>query len=128
MISAILALIPLPDDPNARSAQSTWDRRFQAQKHAQAAMATLDNETEMIDSTINPRDALSNGPTSVHRRPFHRNLPLDLEANVTLMLLAVYEYTQRGNIKKMMNGGGQSLMLALVQSSTKPRVGMAHMP
>lgn len=76
-------------------------------------MAALDNETEMIDSTINPRDALSNGPTSVHRRPFHRHLPLDLEANVTLMLLAVYEYTQRGNIKKMMNRGGQSLMLAL---------------
>lgn len=122
-LSAILALIPLPDDPNARSSQSTWDRRFQAHQHAQAAFTAWDNESEMMDSTINPKDALSNGPACSHRTLFHPNLPLDLEGNVTLMLLAVYEYTQRGNVKKMMNRGGQSLSLALDSQLYKAKEG-----
>jgi hypothetical protein len=112
-LSAILALIPLPDDPDARGAKSTWDRRVQAHKFAQASFEALDNESELIDSMINPKDALSNGATCSHRTLFHPAVPLDLETNITLLLLSVYEYSQRGNIKKMINRGNQSLMLAL---------------
>jgi len=112
-LSAILALIPLPDDTDARGEKSTWDRRVQAHKFAQASFEALDNESELIDSMINPKDALSNGATCSHRALFHPGVPLDLETNITLLLLSVYEYIQRGNIKKMMNRGAQSLMLAL---------------
>ena len=86
-------------------------------------MGALDSETEMLDSMINPKDALSNGPEPQQRTPFHPRVPVDLEANITLMLLAVYEYTQRGNIKKMMNRGGQSLMLALDAKLYQPKNG-----
>lgn len=110
---AILTLIPLLNDPDPRSEKSTWDRRVQAHKFAQASFEALDNESELIDSIINPKDALSNGPACSHRARFHRDVPLDLEANIALLLLSVYEYAQRGNIKKMLNRGGQSLMLAL---------------
>ncbi len=125
-ISAILALIPLPDDPNARSIQSTLERRALAQAYAKAAFEALDDEAELEDSANNPKDALSNNPDvsgRVNRRQFHPNVPVDLEGNITLMLLAVYEYTQRGNIKKMMNRGGQSLTQALAAKLYQPKAG-----
>jgi hypothetical protein len=112
-LSAILALIPLPNDPDPRGEKSTWERRIQAHKFAQASFEALDNESELIDSMINPKDALSNGSTCSRRALFHPGVPLDLETNITFLLLSVYEYFQRGNIKKMMNRVGQSLMLAL---------------
>jgi hypothetical protein len=112
-LSAILALIPLPDDPDPKGEKSTWNRRIQAHKFAQASYETLDNESELVDSIINPKDALSNGSPGTHRAPFHQDLPLDLEANVSYLLLSVYEYGQRGNVKKMLNRSGQALMLAL---------------
>lgn len=112
-LSAMLALIPLSDDPDPKGENSTWNRRIQAHKFAQAAFQALDNETELVDSIINPKDALSNGSPRTYRAAFHRDLPLDLESNVALMVLSIYEYGQRGNIKKMLNRSGQSLMLAL---------------
>lgn len=112
-LSAMLALIPLSDDPDPKGENSTWNRRIQAHKFAQAAFHALDNETELVDSIINPKDALSNGSPRTYRAAFHRDLPLDLESNVALMVLSIYEYGQRGNIKKMLNRSGQSLMLAL---------------
>jgi hypothetical protein len=112
-LAAILALIPLPSDDDPRSDRSTIERRFRANKYATAAFEALDNESEMLDSMINPKEALSNGPTPAVRPHFHPNIPLELETNITYLLLSVYEYVQRGNIKRMMNRGGQSLMLAL---------------
>jgi hypothetical protein len=54
-LSAMLALIPLPDDPDPKGENSTWNRRIQAHKFAQAAFEALDNETELVDSIITPR-------------------------------------------------------------------------
>ncbi|KFY85634.1 hypothetical protein V500_08239 [Pseudogymnoascus sp. VKM F-4518 (FW-2643)] len=121
-LSAMLALIPLPDDPDPKGESSTWNRRIQAHKFAQAAFEALDNETELVDSIINPKDALSNGSPRTYRAPFHQDLPLDLESNVALMVLSIYEYGQRGNIKKMLNRSGQSLMLALEAKLYSPIV------
>ncbi|OBT63047.1 hypothetical protein VE03_08184 [Pseudogymnoascus sp. 23342-1-I1] len=118
----MLALIPLPDDPDPKGENSTWNRRIQAHKFAQAAFEALDNETELVDSIINPKDALSNGSPRTYRAPFHQDLPLDLESNLALMVLSIYEYGQRGNIKKMLNRSGQSLMLALEAKLYSPIV------
>lgn len=122
-ISAILSLIPLPTDPNSRTLYSTEERRRQAHTLATRAMEVLDNDAELLDSTINPKDALSNGPAPTFRKSLHPQVPVELETNITLMLLAVYEYTQRGNIKKMMNRGGQSLMSALEAKLYAPKPG-----
>lgn len=121
-LSAMLALIPLPDDPDPKGQNSTWNRRIQAHKFAQAAFEALDNETELVDSIINPKHALSNGSPRTYRAPFHQDLPLDLESNVALMILSIYEYGQRGNMKKMLNRSGQSLMLALEAKLYSPIV------
>ncbi|OBT83222.1 hypothetical protein VE02_08226 [Pseudogymnoascus sp. 03VT05] len=121
-LSAMLALIPLPDDPDPKGENSTWNRRIQAHKFAQAAFEAVDNETELVDSIINPKDALSNGSPRTYREPFHQDLPVDLESNVALMLLSIYEYGQRGNMKKMLNRSGQSLMLALEAKLYSPIV------
>ncbi|KFY10206.1 hypothetical protein V492_05135 [Pseudogymnoascus sp. VKM F-4246] len=112
-LSAVLALVPLHDDPDPKGEKSTWNRRIQAHKFAQASFGALDNESELLDSRINPRDALSNANPGAHRAPFHRDLPLDLEASIAYILLSVYEYGQRGNVKKMLNRSGQALVLAL---------------
>ncbi|KFY46384.1 hypothetical protein V495_02515 [Pseudogymnoascus sp. VKM F-4514 (FW-929)] len=121
-LSAMLALIPLPDDPDPKGENSTWNRRIQAHKFAQASFEALDNESELVDSIINPKDALSNGSPRTYRAPFHQDLPLELEANVALMVLSIYEYGQRGNMKKMLNRSGQSLMLALEAKLYSPIV------
>lgn len=121
-LSAMLALVPLPDDPDPKGENSTWNRRIQAHKFAQAAFEALDNESELVDSIINPKDALSNGSPRTYRAPFHQDLPLELESNVALMVLSIYEYGQRGNVKKMLNRSGQSLMLALEAKLYSPVV------
>lgn len=112
-ISAILALIPCPGDSNHQSHESQLFRRKYAQYFAQSAFETIENDEEIPDSAIEPPRALSDDHQHPFRRPFHPRVPIELERIITLDILSVYEYAQRGNLKKMQNRAGQALMSAM---------------
>jgi hypothetical protein len=114
-ISATLALIPHPEDPDPSSAESTVLRREQAQAFAQSAIEGIELELELLSSTTQPSEALSNGPPSLNRKPFCPQYRLENETIVALLLLSGYEYAQRGNIAKMRNRASQALDMALAQ-------------
>lgn len=61
------------------------------------------------------RDALNKSPLT-SRQPFHPGLQMDLEKILALLVLSVYEYTQRGNLTKMRYRAGQALTMALDMS------------
>ncbi|EPE30812.1 hypothetical protein GLAREA_03779 [Glarea lozoyensis ATCC 20868] len=112
-ISATLALIPHPDDPDPSGQDSIYLRRDQAQAFAQAAFESIEIESELIDSMIQPSEALSSTPNLPNREPFHPQCPLENESIIALLLLSSYEYAQRGNISKMRNRAGQALSAAM---------------
>ena len=112
-ISASLALIPHPEDPNPTSTESVILRREQAQAFAQSAFESIEIESELPDSTTQPGDALSSDPVSLSRPQFHAQNPLENESIIALLLLSTYEYAQRGNIAKMRNRAGQALNAAM---------------
>lgn len=113
-ISAVLALVPCPSDSNHQAHESQLFRRKYAQYFAQCAFETIENDEEIPDSSIEPPRALSE-EHHCHplRRPFHPRVPLELERVVALCILSVYEYAQRGNLKKMQNRAGQAMMSAM---------------
>ncbi|KAG0646570.1 Xylanolytic transcriptional activator xlnR [Hyphodiscus hymeniophilus] len=112
-ISATLALIPHPSDPNSSSPESTLLRREQSQAFAQSAIESIEIETELIDSSIRPGDALSNGPAVVTRQRFHQKAPVENESILALLMLSTYEYAQRGNIAKMKSRAGVAVAKAM---------------
>lgn len=112
-ISAILALIPCPEDVNYQSHESQVFRRKYAQYFAQSAFETIEKDEEIPDSAVEPSKPLSEEHDHNFRRPFHPYLPAELESIVALAILSVYEYSQRGNLKKMQSRAGQALMNAM---------------
>jgi hypothetical protein len=112
-ISALLALIPHPDDVDPSAIDSVHLRREQAQAFAQSAFESIEIESELPDSTTSPGDALSSDPTPFDRNQFHALVPLETESIIALLLLSTYEYAQRGNIAKMRNRAGQALNAAI---------------
>jgi hypothetical protein len=112
-ISALLALIPHPDDLDPSGADSVRLRRAQAQAFAKSAFESIEVESELVESSIQPGEALSSEPEPLIRKPFHLQVPVELESIVALLLLSTYEYAQRGNIAKMRNRAGQALNAAL---------------
>lgn len=112
-ISATLALIPHPDDPDPSGTSSVHIRREQAQAFAQSAFESIEIESELIDSTTQPSEALSSEPNPLNRNPFHPQNPIENESIIALLLLSSYEYAQRGNIAKMRNRAGQALNAAI---------------
>ncbi|KAJ5279439.1 hypothetical protein N7478_004811 [Penicillium angulare] len=115
-ISAVLALIPHPDDPHPSSPASVIQRRVYAQKFAQLASTIIETECDLDLSSTDPGQALSSQRPSVNRNKLHPNAPEDLETLLSLLILSVYEYTQRGNLLKMRFRAGQALALALDKS------------
>lgn len=115
-ISAILALIPCPEDANHASRDSQLFRRKYAQYFAQTAFETMESDEEIPDSAIDPSRPLSEEHNHNFRQPFHSHVPVELESIIALDVLSVYEYAQRGNIKKMQNRAGQALMAAMDMS------------
>lgn len=110
-LSAVLALIPCPDDANHQAYEAQLFRRKYAQYLAQSAFETMESDEEIPDSSIEPPKALSEDHVHQNlRRPFHPQVPVKLEAIIALDVLSVYEYAQRGNLKKMQNRAGQALM------------------
>lgn len=112
-LSATLALIPHPSDPSPSSVESTLLRREQAQAFAQATLQSIEIESELLDSSIQPAEALSNEQPPIERRRFHPQAPLENESVLALLMLSTYEYAQRGNISKMRNRAGQAVVKAM---------------
>ena len=112
-ISATLALIPPSDDPDPSSSESITRRREQAQAFAHSAIDSIEMETELLESSIEPSEALSSFPIQAHRKNFHPGVRLELESIAALLVLSTYEYGQRGNIAKMRNRAGQALIAAM---------------
>ncbi|QSZ33649.1 hypothetical protein DSL72_005217 [Monilinia vaccinii-corymbosi] len=112
-ISALLALIPHPDDPNPTSSESVLLRRSQAQVFAQLAIDSVEIENEMLESIVDPGEALSTQEAHIYRKQIHPQVRLEAESTVALLLLCAYEYAQRGNISKMRKRCGQALISAM---------------
>ena len=88
-------------------------RRKYAQYLAQSAIESIEMEDELPESSIEPPKALNGSPRHNARLPFHMGLPTELECIVALDILSIYEYSQRGNLKKMSNRAGQALVAAM---------------
>ncbi|KAF8861682.1 hypothetical protein BDZ45DRAFT_671755 [Acephala macrosclerotiorum] len=112
-MSASLSLIPHPDDPDPTSRESVLLRREQAQAYAQSAFESIEIESELVESGVEPGEALSTDPAPLTRKPFHPQLPLENESIIALLMLSTYEYAQRGNIAKMRNRAGQAVNAAM---------------
>lgn len=112
-ISAILVLIPHPNDRNPKDSESVLRRREQAHTFALSTMESIEIESELIDSSTSPAQALCSNPTTFHREPFHEKVPIELESILALLVLSIYEYAQRGNVLKMRNRAGQALVAAM---------------
>jgi len=115
-MSAILALIPHPNDPEPTSPASVLQRRTYAHTFAQLANSIIETECDLELSSTDPGQALSSTRPSVNRDRLHPTTPEDLETLLALLILSVYEYTQRGNLLKMRYRAGQALALALDRS------------
>lgn len=115
-ISAILALIPHPDDPEPASAVSVLRRRTYAHTFAQLANSIIEAESDLDLSSTDPSQALSTPRPPVNREKLHPCTPEDLETLLALLILSVYEYSQRGNLLKMRYRASQALALALDKS------------
>lgn len=89
-LSASLALIPHPDDPEPTSAESVKLRREQGKAFAQVAFETIEKESELVESNDNPADALSSEPISNPRQPFHLHNPVENENVIALLLLSTF--------------------------------------
>lgn len=112
-ISAILALIPCPQDPNPLDSESIRWRRTYSQFLAKAALESIETETEKPESSVEPPKALDDSDEEIFREKFHSQVPLELESVIALDLLSVYEYAQRGNLKKMRARVGAALVSAM---------------
>ncbi|KAI1100122.1 hypothetical protein F4804DRAFT_319865 [Jackrogersella minutella] len=112
-VSAILALIPCPQDPNPLDQESIRWRRTYSQFLAKAALESIEVEAERPESSVEPPKALDDSDEEIFREKFHSQVPLELESIIALDLLSVYEYAQRGNLKKMRARVGAALVSAM---------------
>lgn len=111
-ISAILALIPCPQDTTPLDPESIRFRRNYSQLLAKSALESIEAVSDRPESDIEPPKALEDLEDS-YRAPFHPQVPLELESIIALDLLTIYEYAQRGNLKKMAKRASSALMEAM---------------
>ncbi|EFE36860.1 uncharacterized protein ARB_04386 [Trichophyton benhamiae CBS 112371] len=112
-ISAILALIPHPRDPNSFAPESVLLRRAYAHAFAREAVTSIEAESDLQESVTSPSDALTHNSTVPTRLMVHPLTPTDLEGILALLILSIYEYTQRGNLIKMRHRAGQAYIMAM---------------
>ncbi|KAJ6061647.1 uncharacterized protein N7446_005767 [Penicillium canescens] len=114
-VSAILALIPHPEDPEPLSEKSVMQRRAYA--HTFAALASSKAEADWdFESSCDLSQPLPTQEPSIPRGRFHDHTPVELESILALLVLSVYEYAQRGNLLKMKSRAGQALSIAMDKS------------
>jgi hypothetical protein len=104
-ISALLVLIPHPNESDPLRAEYVKLRRGFAQSFARDAL----NAVELDSSLLNP----SNNVISADRAQIHTKVPLHLEGILALNLLSVYEYAQRGNLCTMTDRANEALTSAM---------------
>ena len=112
-VSAILALIPHPEDPTPFEQEAIFARRETAHLFAKRTLESIEADSEIPNSSISPSQALLDEHSCISRPAFHPSVPLKLESVAALSILSVYEYAQRGNIAKMRDRAGQALMRAM---------------
>ncbi|WEW60985.1 hypothetical protein PRK78_006474 [Emydomyces testavorans] len=115
-ISAILSRVPHPADPDPSAPESVLLRRSYSHKFARVALESVDAESELIESCSSPAEALLNVQPIPKRLPVHPHTPVELESILALLILSIYEYTQRGNLAKMRNRAGEAYVLAMNMS------------
>jgi hypothetical protein len=115
-ISAILALIPHPNDPDLSPSASLIQRRTYADTFAQLANTAIEAECDLDISSTDPGQALSTPRPSGNRERLHPQTPEELETLLALLILSMYEHSQRGNLLKMRWRAGQALALAFDNS------------
>lgn len=115
-ISAVLALVPHPHDPNPSSPEAVLLRRSTAENFARAAIERIDADSELVESATQPSQALQKPEPSITRKPLHPKTPLELEGILALLILSIYEYAQRGNLVKMRSRAGQAYVMAMDMS------------
>ncbi|KAJ5769937.1 uncharacterized protein N7511_001988 [Penicillium nucicola] len=114
-ISAILALIPHPEDPEPLSESSVIQRRAYAHTFATLASSKAEEDLD-YESSCDLSQALPNQQPSIPRGRFHDHTSVELESLLALLVLSVYEYAQRGNVLKMKSRAGQALSIAMGKS------------
>jgi hypothetical protein len=112
-ISAIMALIPHPEDPAPFKQESIIARRETSHLFAKRTLECIETDSELPSSSVSPAQALLHEHLHISRPCFHPCVPIELETVVALSILSVYEYAQRGNIAKMRDRAGQALMRAM---------------
>jgi hypothetical protein len=114
-ISAVLALVPHASVPNPSRPSHVAMRRKYAHQLAQRSLAMIEDESD-IPQDLSPSAALAYSAAVPQRLPLHPNVPIELESVLSLCVLAIYEYAQRGNIRKMQDRAGQALVSAMTMS------------
>ncbi|KAE8415035.1 hypothetical protein BDV36DRAFT_285681 [Aspergillus pseudocaelatus] len=105
-LSAILSLIPPPQDPQPSGECHVWMRRAYARLYAQAALIRAEKE---IDDLVSP-----NNPTSYAEDDrLHVELPFQLYPVLALVALSIYEYCQCGNVSRMRTRANQAITTAM---------------
>ena len=106
-ISAIVSLIPLSQDPYALSDSGIRLRRLHAKLYAEAALAEVENEIDVLSAPTTPRHSSALGETAEVDQTA-KGYPV-----LALILLSVYEYCQRGNISRMRIRANQAVTTAV---------------
>jgi len=112
-LSAVLTLIPHPNDLYPGGQEMLSLRRNRAHLFATLAMESIEIEAEVLDSSISPADALSSDPSPFARAPFCPAVPVEIESVLAYLVLSIYEYAQRGNLAKMRNRASQAYDAAI---------------
>ncbi|GAB1196967.1 hypothetical protein APSETT444_006247 [Aspergillus pseudonomiae] len=103
-------------DLEPSSPASVIRRRTYAHTFSQLANSSIETDCELHASSTDPSQALSSERPLINRESFHPHAPVELESILALLVLSVYEYTQRGNLLKMRYRAGQALAIALDMS------------
>ncbi|KAJ5636191.1 uncharacterized protein N7484_009504 [Penicillium longicatenatum] len=98
-LSAILVLIPPIPDSSSMNEPAVFLRRSYAQLFAQAALISVEREIDELSpaSSIN----IIGASPSQEQSALHPKIPLQLDPILALVVLAMYEYCQRGNVSRM---------------------------
>ncbi|KAJ5177886.1 uncharacterized protein N7500_000585 [Penicillium coprophilum] len=105
--------VPVPDVGSSaiRTYQSEAEMRSYAQLFAQAALAAVETETDDLAPALN-----TNMPETGSSRTLndlHSQIPIQLYPVLALVILAMYEYCQRGNVSRMRARGNQAITTAM---------------
>lgn len=110
-LSAILVIIPVSEDERPETEPSLAARRSYAQIFAQAALATVETEIDDLSPSLNSH--LPHWESARAQRSVHPRVPVSIYPVLTLVLLSIYEYCQRGNVSRMRARGNQAMTTAM---------------